>query len=103
MRKDYPIWAASGGEKRRHSCNATQFSRTTTQQAHHHQTSKNLPKIQSYTRQKGMYQCGVWRGGHGGDEEIPEPMGHISSGDQERIELEADQARNLRLVRATNN
>ena len=34
-------------------------ARGTTQQSHHHQTSKNAPTIQSYTPQKGMYQCGV--------------------------------------------
>lgn len=34
-------------------------ARRTTQQSHHHQTSKNAPRIQSYTTQKGMYQCGV--------------------------------------------
>jgi len=31
----------------------------TTQQFQPHQSSKNAPTIQSYTTQKGMYQCGV--------------------------------------------
>ena len=34
-------------------------ARSHSHQFHHHQTSKNAPRIQSYTTQKGMYQCGV--------------------------------------------